>query len=151
MANLTAHTNVYDSALATIEAWGYETQAVVDLHDDISWRAKKDVFEFFASNPIELLGLVAIHVHVAPSSSSSYWWTLMPSMNVGEMEDAAHNAIAPVNVLIRLPNAHETIRHAILEGGGSLEQAARKLGIARFQLELILAESNFSDLEEELE
>jgi hypothetical protein len=73
MPDLSAYLNVYNTALVIIERKGWT------LRYDASrewWFAQKDDWELLADDPMQLLGLVAIHEHHAPEEKSEYWWRI---------------------------------------------------------------------------
>lgn len=54
-----------------LRARGYNLQ----LEDEL-WIAKRGGFTFMADNPIELLGLTAIHDYVKPAADTENWWSV---------------------------------------------------------------------------
>ena len=73
MSDLSAHLNVYNTALVVLDGKGWS------LRYDQShewWFAKKEGWEFLADDPMQLLGLVAIFEHHAPKVKSEYWWKI---------------------------------------------------------------------------
>jgi hypothetical protein len=73
MPDLSAYLNVYNTALVVLDRKGWAL-SFDSSHD--SWHAKKEGWEFLADNPIELLGLVAIYEHHAPTVKKEYWWKI---------------------------------------------------------------------------
>ena len=73
MADIGAHLNVYNTALAVLERKGWELS-----YDKVHewWFAKKDGWEFLADDPMQLLGLVAIYEHHSPEEKREYWWKI---------------------------------------------------------------------------
>ena len=78
MASLVSHANVWETALQLLRRHGYAlTVSLADEEDDNAtdqWCATKDGFTFWADNPIELLGLVAVYEDVQPEQGTPYWW-----------------------------------------------------------------------------
>jgi hypothetical protein len=73
MPDLSAHLNVYNTALVVLQRKGFK------LRYDKShewWFAEKDGWEFLADDPMELLGLVAIYEHHSPQEKKEYWWKI---------------------------------------------------------------------------
>jgi hypothetical protein len=73
MADLSSYINVFNTALVIIEHKGWALR--FDKTQDF-WFAKKNGWELLADNPIELLGLVAIHEHHSPKEKIEYWWKI---------------------------------------------------------------------------
>lgn len=73
MPDLSAYLNVYNTALVIIERKGW-TLRYEDSRE--WWLAEKDGWELLADDPMQLLGLVAIHEHHAPEQKKEYWWRI---------------------------------------------------------------------------
>ena len=74
MTNLTAHANVWETCVQILQRRGMVLW--VESEDDgYLWHARFGVFSFSASNPIELLGLVAIYDALSPEDAVPYWWS----------------------------------------------------------------------------
>ena len=73
MPDLSAHLNVYNTALVILERKGWALR--YDKTQDW-WLAQKDGWELLADDPMALLGLVAIHEHHAPKAKAEYWWKI---------------------------------------------------------------------------
>jgi hypothetical protein len=77
---LSSHINVWNTCLRILRQRGFalrvEGEARADgCHPtDALWIAEKDGFFFCGDNPIELLGLVAVHDRVRPGEDLPYWW-----------------------------------------------------------------------------
>ena len=73
MSDLSAHLNVYNTALVVLERKGWALR-----YDKLRewWFATKDGWEFLAEDPMQLLGLVAIYESHAPLAKSEYWWKI---------------------------------------------------------------------------
>jgi hypothetical protein len=71
MPSLSEYTNVYNSALVTLEKKGY--QVWFDEEMDAYW-AEKDGWDFAAWDPCGLLGLVAMFEFKKPERYDQYWW-----------------------------------------------------------------------------
>jgi hypothetical protein len=84
MASLRSHTDVYNTCLLLLRQKGYKLWVEGDLDPDgcvsplsLSWKAKKDGYDFQANNPIELLGLISLYELKAPSRPSKpQWWKI---------------------------------------------------------------------------
>jgi hypothetical protein len=95
MGNLGSHGNVWETCLQLLERKGYDLSVVTTERDDApdDWRAEKDGFRFFADNPIELIGLVAIYEELRPTDSRAYWWTAQTRRDV-ELQAALYTEAA---------------------------------------------------------
>lgn len=71
MPALSEHGNVYNSALHVLSQKGFQVW-VKDNGETIC--AERDGWDFFADNPVSLLGLVAILEHSSPKEFRDYWW-----------------------------------------------------------------------------
>ncbi len=77
---LSANYNTYNTCLRIISGRGFNLKIEGEITEDgcyptdVLWIAEKDVFEFRADNPVELLGLIAIYDHLCPAKDTSYWW-----------------------------------------------------------------------------
>ena len=73
MPDLSAYVNVYNTALVVLsrKGWSQSYDAATD-----SWCARKDGWELLADDPMQLLGLVAIHEHHSPQRKAEYWWKI---------------------------------------------------------------------------
>ena len=72
MPALSEHVNVWATALQILADKGYQVWR--DEHDDHTYWAEKDGWDFIADSPVSLLGLIAIHDHVQPEAFEDYWW-----------------------------------------------------------------------------
>lgn len=70
---LSSYPNVHNTCLILLERKGYVLRCEMP---EENWIAEKDGFKFFADNPIELLGLVAIRQELQPAADTEYWWKL---------------------------------------------------------------------------
>ena len=79
---LASHCNVHNTCLRFLRARGFELEVRGERQPDGSypverhWIARKDGFYFCGDNPIELLGLVAVHDRVQPLDDEPYWWSV---------------------------------------------------------------------------
>jgi hypothetical protein len=73
MADLSAYLNVYNTALVVIERKGWSLRFEKSPE---RWFAKKGDWELLADDPMQLLGLVAIHEHHSPKAKAEYWWKI---------------------------------------------------------------------------
>ena len=73
MADLSAYLNVYNTALVVLtrKGWSVSFDSAQDW-----WHARKDEWELLANDPMQLLGLVAIHEYHAPQRKVEYWWKI---------------------------------------------------------------------------
>ena len=79
---LSSHNNVYNTCLLILRERGYALSVTGETDSEgmiapasLWWTAEKDGYRLGAFNPIELLGLAAIHAHHSPSGPpASYWW-----------------------------------------------------------------------------
>ena len=81
MPALGDHVNVWNTCLLIIRSSGYLIRLEADDSgadlDECFWVAEKNGYDLWASNPIELLGLVKIHEFQSPAGApQSYWWRL---------------------------------------------------------------------------
>ena len=83
MSRLSSNANVYNTCLRIIREKGYGLNLSGELDEDemiipesMLWSAEKGEYDFLADNPIELLGLVAIHEKINPQEDKSYWWVV---------------------------------------------------------------------------
>ncbi|HKB38713.1 MAG TPA: hypothetical protein VKD72_19880 [Gemmataceae bacterium] len=92
---LASHANVYNTCLRILRARGFELQVSGDPGPDggypvnCSWIARKGEFYFCGDNPIELLGLVAIHDYVQPKEDKPYWWRVEGADIESELMESA--------------------------------------------------------------
>lgn len=73
MSDLSAYLNVYNTALVVLSQKGWHLR--LDAARE-QWYATKEKWELMADDPIQLLGLVAIHEHHAPAKKMEYWWKI---------------------------------------------------------------------------
>lgn len=79
---LASHANVFNSCLLILRKRGFVLRVIGEMTPDgcyppqACWIAEKGGFYFCADNPIELLGLVAVHDHVRPEEDRPYWWRI---------------------------------------------------------------------------
>lgn len=73
MPALSYYTNVHNTALVILQRKGYRvwTQRGPDC-----FCAEKDGWDFWAEDPVQLLGLTAIHDFHHPSAFGEYWWRI---------------------------------------------------------------------------
>ena len=92
---LSSHINVWNTCLRILRQRGFDLRVEGELGadgcypTDATWTAEKDGFYFRADNPIELLGLVAVHDHVRPREDLPYWWTVEGPDLYTELMEAA--------------------------------------------------------------
>jgi|SRR3954468_24670085 len=79
---LASHANVWNTCLLILREQGFELEVSGELTPDgcypttCQWTARKGGFYYCGDNPIELLGLVAIHDYVHPTADKPYWWQI---------------------------------------------------------------------------
>ena len=73
MPDLSAYLNVYNTALVVIERKGWSLRFE---QNGEHWHATKDGWELMADDPMQLLGLISIHEHHAPTKKAEYWWKI---------------------------------------------------------------------------
>ena len=70
--------NVWNPCLRLLRLRGYELRMDCGQYEDDdstnSFSAHKNGFDFYADNPVELLGLTAFHDHHSPAEDVPYWW-----------------------------------------------------------------------------
>ncbi|GGN44054.1 hypothetical protein FHR83_008008 [Actinoplanes campanulatus] len=71
MPALSEHMNVYTTAIAVLENKGFSIW--YDRERD-TFCAERDGWDFWADNPISLLGLAAIFEYKKPSEYTNRWW-----------------------------------------------------------------------------
>ena len=73
MPALSYYSNVHNTALVILQQKGYRVWT-----EDAQQRycAEKDGWDFMADDPVQLLGLVAIHDFHRPADFAEYWWRL---------------------------------------------------------------------------
>jgi hypothetical protein len=92
---LSSHINVWNTCLRILRQRGFALRVSGELRadggypTDALWIAEKDGFYFCADNPIELLGLVAVHDFVRPREDVPYWWQVEGSDIYAELMEAA--------------------------------------------------------------
>jgi hypothetical protein len=71
MPALSEHSNVYNSALLVAQAKGYD---IWYRKETDQYCAQKNGWDFWASSPCGLLGLIAMFEHISPEEYREYWW-----------------------------------------------------------------------------
>lgn len=111
------------------------------------WVATKGDIALSAENPIELLGLSAIHDEIKPERHEPYWWKIGPEGGREAVEDRLlKEAIAAqearIDELRRLredtPDTWLTSLRLVLENSGSADDAAAQLGVPTTELRRLL-------------
>lgn len=79
MPRLVEHGNVYSTCLALLDKRGWSIRIEPGPFEECdslldSYSATRDGTSIAADNPLELLGLAAIHEHHHPHTDESYWW-----------------------------------------------------------------------------
>jgi hypothetical protein len=73
MPALSYYTNVHNTALVILQQKGYR---VWTRRDPERICAEKDGWDFMAHDPVQLLGVVAIHEFHRPREFREYWWKI---------------------------------------------------------------------------
>jgi hypothetical protein len=145
MASLAGHVNVWPTCLEILHRRGWALRHVLSPADDgdDSWVAVKGDIDLVASNPIELLGLSAIHDEIEPKTHTPYWWVIRPaegtrSVHQRLLDEAIAAQEARVEELRRLraadPAAWREALRVVLDDSGSSDDAAAQLGIPTSEL-----------------
>ena len=71
MPALSYYTNVHNTALVILQKKGYRVWTSSDRN---TYYAEKDGWDFIAEEPVQLLGLIAIHEDCRPEVFREYWW-----------------------------------------------------------------------------
>ena len=77
-----SHINVHNTCLLILRKRGFELEIKGESEPDGSYPverfyvARRNGFYYCDYNPIELLGLVAIHDFIQPKEDCSYWWRI---------------------------------------------------------------------------
>ena len=85
---LFSYPNVWNTCLLIIRDLGYRLYltGTDPTLASCAWNAERDGIKLRGDNPIELLGLVAIHEHIKPNDDVSYWWRIDGPNVVAELE-----------------------------------------------------------------
>jgi len=166
MASLGSHINVWETCLQLMDRLGYELEATFCIEEGEegmgTWFAMKDGFDFAADDPIQLLGLVAIHEDVRPEKDEPYWWRAKTVRTKPDLFDqlvdrAIAVAEARVAELAALresdPRAWEAeVREAFDNVGiGDVDNAAGYLEIHPKELRRMLEDPLLADLKQAAE
>ena len=71
MPALSYYRNVYGTAVAILEEKGFQIWRSGD-----DYCCEKDGWDFWAEDPVQLLGLVSIFESVGPTEYREYWWRM---------------------------------------------------------------------------
>ena len=71
MPALSSHLNVFNTAILIIMDKGYRYWV---NDDETYYYAEKEVWDFMADDPIQLLGLISIYESQNPKKYEDYWW-----------------------------------------------------------------------------
>ena len=88
---LFSYPNVWNTCLLILRQRGYRLFLLGDPDERGSitactWNAEKDGMKLRADNPIELLGLAAVHEYHHPLADIPYWWRVDGPNIVEELE-----------------------------------------------------------------
>ncbi|GGN85532.1 hypothetical protein GCM10010112_66040 [Actinoplanes lobatus] len=86
MPTLSEHVNVYTTAIAVLEQKGFSIW--YDREND-TFCAQRDGWDFWADNPISLLGLAAIFEYKNPSEYTNRWWETEGSIRYPNVPETA--------------------------------------------------------------
>lgn len=156
MPSLSSHANVFETCLQILARRGYELSFQWPEEDEEShgaFTAARDGFSFLADNPIELLGLVAVHDEVRPTRQEPYWWSAKTDgarvwdrlRDEATAREEARNAELAALRASDGPGWERVVRDAF-EEGGDLRNAATFLGVTRVELRRMLEDPRFADL-----
>ncbi len=73
MPAFSAYLNVWNTCLVILQQKGFRTWTDEEQNN---FYAEKDGWDYIADDPIQLLGLVAIHEYHKPVSYKEYWWRI---------------------------------------------------------------------------
>ena len=73
MPALSYYTNVHNTALVILQRKGYR---VWTRREPELFCAEKDGWDFWADDPVQLLGLISIHEFHHPPAWREYWWQI---------------------------------------------------------------------------
>ncbi len=141
--------NVRNPCLRLLRLRGYVLRMDCGLYEDDdstnSFSAHKNGFNFYADNPVELLGLTAFHDHHSPSSDAPYWWMIDgPNIYNDLLDEAIECSFQEFRE--RSPEKWaQTIRDAVAAANAEAS-AHERLGISAESLSTLLRESPFTDV-----
>jgi hypothetical protein len=149
MASLASHLNVWGTCLEILHRRGWKLRRILSPTDDgqDTWEAVLGDIDLVADNPIELLGLAAIHDEIRPEKHEPYWWVVGPAEGEERvydrlLEEAIATQEARVEGLRRLretdPEAWREELRFVLENSGSADDAAAQLGVPTIELRRLL-------------
>ncbi|MEU8924583.1 hypothetical protein AB0D10_27175 [Kitasatospora sp. NPDC048545] len=161
MASLASHANVWETCLQLLRRRGYHLKVQLSDEEDETardaWLAEKAGFTFWADNPIELLGLVAVYEDTQPSDDQPYWWSAKTVRErPGVREQLVDEALATQDARVaelaarreRDPGAWEAEIRAAFCWAGDEIHAAGHLGLPRAETRRILDDPRLADLRE---
>jgi hypothetical protein len=151
MASLGSHENVWETCLQILHRRGWRLQRWLspDEDGDDTYAAVLGGIDLAADNPIELLGLAAIHDAIKPEKHEPYWWCIdapKGERSVSErlLEEALARQEARVEALTTLrradPDAWSEELRVVLENSGSASDAAMQLGVPTAELRRLLGD-----------
>jgi hypothetical protein len=138
---------VYDSCIELLLGRGFRVAAELDVEENLEWVASFEGYRFVATNPLELLGLAAMHVFVGPTRDEPYWWNVGRTAHVARLRREAEDQAAPMLALAREAAGPERVRTALRAACGRRDEAAAALGLTEGQLVSLFAAPGFDDLE----
>jgi hypothetical protein len=157
MASLGSHANVWSTCLELLHRRGWKLRRILSPDDDgpDAYEATLGDIDLLADNPIELLGLAAIHDEIRPERHTPYWWVVRPPKGepsvAGRLLDdalAAREARVAELVALRAWNADAWIAElrVVFENSGSASDAAGQLGISTAELRRWLGDPRVAPL-----
>ncbi len=139
MASLGSHINVWESCLQLLHRRGWKLRLLVGQGDDrVEFEATLGDIDLLADNPIELLGLAAIHDELRPVEHRPYWWVIDPEPGAPRLYDqlfaeAEAEQKAQVEHLreLRTNRPRRWLRHIelALDNSSSVREAASEMGV----------------------
>lgn len=161
MASLATHPNVWSTCLVILQRRGWTLRRVLSPDDESAdgWMAIKGEIDLLAENPIELLGLWAIHDEVRPGAPTPYWWSVRSERgaeDIGErlLREATARREARIEELRRLraadPAAWREVLRVALDNSGSAGDAAAELGVSTAELRRMLEDPLAGEVVREL-
>ena len=101
--------NVWNTCLFILRERGYRLFLVgrdaPELLSQCTWNAERAGMKLRADNPIELLGLAAVHDYHQPTADIPYWWRIEAPDIVQELQAAWVSQFASVS---ESKSAHDT-------------------------------------------
>lgn len=146
MGHVSSHVNVHRSCLALMLRRGWSLRIEPGPYEACDARldtfiATRDGTLLRADNPLELLGLAALHEHHHPHDGQPYWWHVEPDDNdfLERLEDRALEE-SFLEYRERDPDAWRACVVSSVKQGDNPQAIADDLGISTALLKKVLAE-----------